>query len=62
MPEFEVTRSERIEAQELVAFVGARFKEMSAPARFVFVIEMSRLMKPEVEALKRKEAENKLVR
>jgi hypothetical protein len=62
MPQFEVNTSDRERAQRLMQFVRMEFQEFSVEARFVFAVEMSRMLQPEIQELKRRaEAERKAV-
>lgn len=54
MAEIEIDRADRERAQRLVEFVKREFLDMKVEARFVFAVEMSRLLKPEIDELKRR--------
>ena len=55
MPTIEVTTADKDRALRLVEFVKREFAEFPLEARFVFAVEMSRMLKPEVDELKRRQ-------
>ena len=57
MPQFELTTADRKRAESLLEFVKREYWNMPVNSRFVFCIEMSKHMKPEIDELKRKAQE-----
>jgi hypothetical protein len=55
MPGFEVDRADRRRAEIIVAFVKESLSSISVEGRFVLAIELMRLLKPEIDELKRRQ-------
>lgn len=55
MPEFELDSSDRKKAADIVEFVRNFMADLSVEGRFVLAIELIRLMKPELDELKRRQ-------
>jgi hypothetical protein len=57
MPSFEVDANERRKAEEIVQFVRNFMGDLSVEGRFVLALELMRLMKPDLDELKRRQAD-----
>lgn len=57
MATFSIDKADRERAEQLAEFVKNQLLGWNIEARFVFAIEMSRLLKPETEELKRRAKE-----
>ena len=54
MPTIQVASADKRRVDDLMEFVRRFFAELPVEARFMFAIEISRLLKPEIDELKRK--------
>jgi hypothetical protein len=57
MPAFEVNTNDRRKAEEIVQFVRNFMGDLSVEGRFVLAIELMRLVKPDLDELKRRQAD-----
>jgi hypothetical protein len=57
MPQFEIDANDRRKAEEIVQFVRNFMGDLSVEGRFVLAIELMRLVKPDLDELKRRQAD-----